>query len=278
MNIHQFKKFLLLGVAVFTATNVSAQVYKCRYVDKAGHQTKVVYTDEPCSIGSKQTTANIQAKPIKVAQQNQLSAAQESSDALDNAVTQAVLNKNFELAKSLAVTKEHWRLIAVANQPAPAKPALEAVEPAQVVANNPCEDATKEFDYTSRVHWRDDDLIAAKKSIMYAACGVPEPAPSQPVYIGQSYGYPYPVIISNRWVPNGRPHHNPWRHPTSNDQFRPNAHDWRGNGHNNGQRAPEGLSVNIRSNRFGLQVGGYNQHSSRYNQTSTTMFNSSESR
>jgi hypothetical protein len=307
MSLFNYNIAKVLTIAIgtcFFANAAQAQVFKCSYVDKASRQTKTIYTDEPCTKTSKQTLVEFKAKPQQTAkntQQNQSpvnqtpvnqSANQEASNAaLDNAVTQAVLNKNFELAKSLAVTKEHWRLIAVASQPAPVKA---AVEPVQVAANNPCEDATKEFDYTSRVNWRDSDLIAAKKSIMYAACGINEPA--QPVIIGYApYGYSYGGIRTTRWVPPAAyPQHDRWHHhPNGNNTggyYGNNqvyggfdnaySHQYGGqiNGQHHGNRPPQGLSVNINSGRFGLQVGGYSQHSSRYSQSSTVFVSGTEQR
>jgi hypothetical protein len=303
-------KVLTIAIGTcFFANAAHAQVFKCSYLDKASRQTKTVYTDEPCTKTSKQTLVEFKPKPQQMAkntQQNQSPvnqtpvnqpASQETSNAaLDNAVTQAVLSKNFELAKSLAVTKEHWRLIAVASQPVPVKA---VVEPVQVAANNPCEDATKEFDYTSRVNWRDSDLIAAKKSIMYAACGINEPV--QPVIIGQTYGYApygysYGGIRTTHWVPPvAYPQHDRWHHhPNGNNTggyYGNNqvyggfdnaySHQYGGNINNNqyyGNRPPQGLSININSGRFGLQVGGYSQHSSRYSQSSTVFVSGTEQR
>jgi hypothetical protein len=301
----------LVSVAIAAslfAGSASAQVFKCSYVDKSSRQTKTVYTDEPCTKTGKQTLTEYKLKPLQTTQiaaknnqQNQSptskAESQASSEALDNAVTQAVLNKNFELAKSLAVTKEHWRLIAVANQPAPAKPAVEAVEERQVAAINPCGDATEAFDYESRVNWRDKDAIAAKKSIMYAACGINEPNPQ--IIVGQNYGYypygttvygyPHTGITTTRWVPpvvypqHDRRHHHDNRNGNRNNNGNgfggvdtANSHHYgeqinHSQNNHHGSRVGEGLSVNINSGRFGLQVGGYSQHSSRYSQ-STTVF------
>jgi hypothetical protein len=245
------KKCVQVAVLLVTfsfANNAAAQVYKCTFADKDSRQNKVVYTDTPCGKTGKQTLTDIQVKSA-LGEQNLQTAKLAQANALDEVVTRAVLKRDFKLAKSLATSKEHWRLIAIAEGEAPVQTA-----PVLVVQNNDntCDEAKLDFESVSRTSWRDKELVAAKKSMMYVACGVPEPV-QQPIYVAR-----YGGVQSTRWVapyyaaPHGghRPHH-------YNNQSGNNHH---GNHHNHAN-AVRGLSVSYKSKHFGVNVGGIDRHS-----------------
>lgn len=195
-------------------THVNAEVYKCTFEDNATSKTKVVYSDEPCSKSERQTLTTIQLKsPLTAPDPNlaqvqtlQTPPTQLEQAELDAAVTRAVLNRDFKLAKMLAVTKEHQRLIAVAED--------KTVLPSEIVAHNQavvareveCAQAKDNFEVVSRTSWRDKDLVAAKKSIMYVACGIAEPVQNRPVFVGRAYrGFGASGSLhSGRWY---HPHH-----------------------------------------------------------------------
>jgi hypothetical protein len=229
------------------SNNAAAQVYKCTFADKDSRQNKVVYTDTLCGKTGKQTLTDIQVKS-PLGEQNLQTAKLAQTNALDEVVTRAVLRRDFKLAKSLATSKEHWRLIAIAEGEAPVQPSVQAV-PVLIVQNNDnaCDEAKLDFESVSRTSWRDKELVATKRSMMYVACGVPEPV-QQPIYVAR-----YGGLSSERWVapyyaaPHGghRPHHYNNHH---------------GNHHNHAN-AVRGLSLSYKSKHFGVNVGGFDRHS-----------------
>jgi hypothetical protein len=184
-----------------------SQVYKCTFKDEVTRQNKVVYSDSPCGKAEKQTLTAIQAKSQTDTQAQQTTQLAQAN-ALDLAVTNAVLGRDFKLAKSLATTKEHWRLIAIAEGEAAAQPLIVANSQPTVSREEECAEAKYNFESASRISWRDKDLLAAKKSVMHVACGVPEPVQNQPVFVGRAFG----GLNSGRWYhPNAiqyqlRPH------------------------------------------------------------------------
>jgi hypothetical protein len=227
-----------------------AQVYKCTFKDEVTHQNKVVYSDSPCGKAEKQTLTGIQAKSqsnIQAQQTKQLAQA----NALDLAVTNAVLGRDFKLAKSLATTKEHWRLIAIAE--GETAPHVLTVANSQPVVSREveCAQATYDFDHVSSTSWRDRDLVAAKKSVMYAACGVSEPVVNRPLLVGQTFGgLNYGGPNTGRWPHrNYLPHQASVRHHNPPQMYR----------HHNGRnQAWSGASLNYRSKHFGINVNSAN--------------------
>ncbi len=233
-HITLFAAFVLAGL-IFTVT-VHAQVYKCTAIDKNTSQSNTVYTDAPCAKSSQQSLPNIQAQsplnnqsPVDDTEQPQTNAA------LDKAVIEALLNKNFSLAQSLAQTKEHWRLIAVAQKVSAPVTLATTQYTNQNAQLNACAQAKSDYEYTARVDWRDNALIAMKKNEMDAVCGGALPQPVQNAVIGggQFYNYPYGGIGASRWIggqrfkgayPNSkyfngrpnRPNHNPQTQTQSN--------------------------------------------------------------
>ncbi len=199
-----FKRIILanclLLIGAMFAYGASAQVYKCTSVDSKTLQNKTVYTDTPCAKSAKQSLTNIQSQGRLPANPQVLDTAQsDASAALDIAVTQALLDKNFTLAQSLAQTKEHWRLIAIAQKIS----ALETV-PNNRYSNqnaqlNACAAAKSDYALAARVDWRDDALIAIKKNEMQAICGGAQPAQSSVISMGQIYSYPYGGIGAYRF-------------------------------------------------------------------------------
>jgi hypothetical protein len=241
----------LFVVGFLFAAPINAQVYKCTSADVATGQSKVIYTDAPCIKSSKQTLTNIQAKSNFSAQAVQ-TAQIANANQLDSAVTSAVLKRDFKLAKSLANTKEHWRLIAIAEGEAPAPLTVANVQPVVSRAEE-CAQAKDNFEYVSRNSWRDKDLVAAKKSVMYVACGVQEPASNPPIFVGQRFGgfQSGRLFYPNAVAPYYAPHHT-----------KPNHHYPHANHHNYGQNNlnsgfnQSGFSLSYRSRHFGISTGG----------------------
>jgi hypothetical protein len=233
-------QFTLVLVLIIFASNAYAGVYKCTFWDERTKQSKVVYTDVQCAKSSKQTLTEIQATSSSKVSTRDIFSNNVPSDNADQLVTRAVLNRDFKLAKSLATTKEHWRLIAIAEG-TPAT-TVKTEQPLFVQTNqeNACEEARGDFETTSRLYWRDTDLVATKKSMMFAACGVPEPVQSQPILVGVPYGW-------------GRPHfnhHGPYHHTYGHEHHHNRVHN--------------GASLSYRSKHIGLQINSVSQHSASY--------------
>jgi hypothetical protein len=227
-----------------------AQVYKCTFKDEATRQTKVVYSDSPCGKAEKQTLTAIQAKS-QLDIQTQQTTPLAQAKALDLAVTNAVLSRDFKLAKSLATTKEHWRLIAIAE--GETAPQVLTVANSQPVVSREaeCAQATYDFDYVSSTSWRDRELVAAKKSVMYAACGVSEPVVNRPLFVGQTFGgLNYGGLNTGRWLNrNNLPHQAGVRHHNHPQKYR----------HHNGRsQAWGGASLNYKSKHIGINVNSAN--------------------
>ena len=192
----------LIILITWFAGNASAQVYKCTSVDSKTQQNKTVYTDVPCAKSAKQFLTNIQPRArLPANQQSSLAntAQSDSNAALDKAVTHALLDKNFALAQSLAQTKEHWRLIAIAQKNSAPEIASVNSYNNQNAQLNACAAEKNDYALAARVDWRDDALIAIKKDEMDAICGGGLPVQSSVVSMGQIYSYPYGGIGAPRW-------------------------------------------------------------------------------
>ncbi len=224
---------IILPVAMLAAGHASAQVYKCTSYDSLNNKEITIYTDAPCGEQLKQTVINVPVKTNTTASPDQTS--------LDLRVAQAVLDQDFALAKSLATSKEHWRLISMAE----GKQLTVKTAPIvtnQIAAQNECTAARNAYESAASARWPDEALITIKKSSMYAACGVTDPIDQNSVIVvGNRNG----GIQSSRWVglPYGpivynRPHFN--KH---------HSHQINGGG---------GLSINYQNKHFGIraQSGG----------------------
>ena len=258
----KINQYLFTFASFLLASQAHAQVYKCTFVDVQARQNKVIYSDMPCQPAHKQTLTAIQT-------QVSLNQQMASANAINLGVTRAVLNQNFKLARSLASTKEHWRLIAIAEGEA---------APVLAVANNPpvplfaasaaqveCSQAKDDFEYISRVSWRDKELVATKKSMMYASCGVLATEPAQvqnrPIFIGHSYnGFNGSSISSGRLIyPNALPYALPFQHRPyggiSHHAYpQHGAHHTQHHGQHLGQQQASGVSLHYQSKHFGIHV------------------------
>ncbi|CAG0965867.1 hypothetical protein MTYP_00987 [Methylophilaceae bacterium] len=195
---------LLLPLLVIFSTTAHAQVFKCR---NANHQ--VVYSDTPCGTGSVQIitdimvndphTANADGKPPVMQQ-------------LDAAVKSAIAANDLTRAKALATTPEHKEWVAAAvkeNAQLPGK--SEAQLKMEKSSSAECKKAKRNLEAEANASFSNPDVLSARKSLMYTACGVVEPVilDQQP----QStilYGYPYRYRYNDYY----RPHqHHPHRKP-----------------------------------------------------------------
>jgi hypothetical protein len=141
---------------------VQAQVYKC--VSGNG----VIYSDIPCAgegsqtvtdIAGTQDNAPLPGKPAVILQ-------------LDAAVKSAIALNDLNRAEALATTREHWEWIAEARRNAPQAASAESADPASSVE---CQQAKKALDLEAGKPFPDTVVLQAKRSLMYASCGLSEP-------------------------------------------------------------------------------------------------------
>lgn len=229
--------FIALLAGIIVSSQAIADVYKCTTFDGQSNHERIVYTDKPCGEQVKQTRINIPSYPIDTA-------VTTDQKILDLKVTQAVLARDFILAKSIATSKEHWRLISMAEGEHQPSIRTAPIVTAQVAARDQCAVARDDFESTSRTHRRDQDLIATKKTIMFAACGVAEPEVQNRTVV---VGYPYGGIQSSRWV--GTPYGPVIYHQPYNKYY--NKHD------STHAQTGGGLSVNYQSKHFGISAKSY---------------------
>lgn len=249
--------YLLSVISFFLAAKANAQIYKCTFIDDVTRQNKVVYTDAQCGKAQKQTLTAIQAKSRFNLQTSQtpLTTQLAQANAVDSAVMRAILSRNFKLAQSLATTKEHWRLIAIAEGEA-AQPLIVANSQSRVSREEECADAKYNFESVSRTSWRDKDLVAAKKSVMYVACGVPEPVQNRTIFVGQTYGGfgGYGGLYNgHRYQPGHAVPHQTRPNGGVGQHTYPINHHYHGHNHTG-----SGASINYKSKHFGISVNSVN--------------------
>lgn len=151
---------------VLVALPVQAQVYKCTSEEGA-----VIYSDSPCTAGDLQTlpgisdepstenTSNLARKPLVIQQ-------------LDTAVKSSIALNDLKRAEALATTREHWEWIAEARKNTAQVTQAATPDPA---ASAECHQAKSQLDYEAGKPFPDADFLQAKRSLMYASCGLSEP-------------------------------------------------------------------------------------------------------
>lgn len=221
---------VILPVVMLATGHANAQVYKCTSFDSLNNKEITIYTDSPCGEQLKQTVINVSVKTNATVSPDQSS--------LDLRVAQAVLDQDFALAKSLATSKEHWRLISMAEGKQQLTVNTAPIVTNQIAAQNDCTAARNAYESAASARWPDEALITIKKSSMYAACGVAEPVDQNSVIVvGNRYG----GIQSSRWI--GTPY-GPivYHRPRFNRHH--SRHDYDGGG----------LSINYQSKHFGVRA------------------------
>lgn len=252
MKAIQFISGVVFLTASAIASNAAAAVYKCTTFDKKARQSKVVYTDAPCSTSAKQTLTDIQSNDTSYLQ------AGFSDPDIDLLISRAVLKRDFKTARSLATTKEHWRLIAVAEGKKQTPQVITVKTSPPVYARNTrqdsCTSARYDYESTARNQWRDKDLIATKKSMMFAACGTPETVQqNRPVVIGHRYRN---GINSSRWYGT------PYGQVTRYNQRHYNNHGYSNKrGHSNHVKSGGGVSLRYKSKHFGVRASSFGTQS-----------------
>lgn len=181
---------VFLCAALLSSLAFGQTYYKCR-----GPAGRASYADVPCAKGwsEEQVVSEYKrpappqryvqpqqdAAPPQYAQQPQYVPPQKSSDArmLDAKVAEALGTGDFRRAKGLALTSEHWQMIAAAeqriNQAVTGR--TDADLRAELGKSQECKSAQRSYDIESSSIARNGAAINAAQQRMYAACGITPP-------------------------------------------------------------------------------------------------------
>lgn len=156
-------RVFLSVLLLFVAPPLYAEVYKC-----TGADNRVVYSDSPCAAGRTQALTDI--KPGQNTAQPALAQKPAVILQLDVAVKSAIAAGDLTRAEALATTREHWEWIAEARR-ANAKNA----PPAGQDDSEECQAAKQALERAADSANPEPEVLQAKRSLMYAACDIPEP-------------------------------------------------------------------------------------------------------
>jgi hypothetical protein len=191
---------LLLMTALFIPFSLHAQVYKCKSPDN-----HVIYSDRPCGGPSVQIITDIM---IHESDLNVMDDKPEVMRQLDSAVMAAIANNDLTRAKALATTHEHREWVAAAIKENAQKPGKTEAELQSERANSSeCIRAKRNLEAEANNGYSNPDVLSARKSLMYTACGQIEPVILQQQQAPNTilYGFPY----GNRF--NQFPYQDQWR-------------------------------------------------------------------
>lgn len=204
-------RYVIFGFVLLACVgSASAQVYKCE-----SSEGNIVYSDSPCKAGMQTITDIPVAKPDSNPNSGTSSALTRQ---MDVAVKSAIATDDLQRAQALATTREHWEWIAAARREADSTAVhgrTEADLSAERADSQACQQATRSYELEASSTFDEPETLAAKRSIMRAACGIQEPlevnnyqqpAPSV-VYPRFGYGYNRPGYGYPRRP--GRNHHVP---------------------------------------------------------------------
>lgn len=175
----------LVAFSLAFSMPASAQVYKCR-----GQNQQVIYSDSPCDNGHGEIITDIMvAYPNSQVDDSRSRVMRQ----LDDAVKSALAANDLVRAKALSTTAEHRAWITEAEKEIASKPQKsESALKAEMASSTACQKAKSSLEAEANASFSNPEVLEARKSLMYAACGVIEPVmiqqQAQPNYI---YGYPY---------------------------------------------------------------------------------------
>lgn len=192
---------------------VSAEVYKCE-----GQNQQVIYSDSPCDNGHGEIITDIMVA-YPDSQEDSRSRVMRQ---LDDAVKSALVANDLVRAKALSTTAEHRTWITeaekeIANKPQKTETALKA----EMASSTACQKAKSSLEAEANASFSNPEVLEARKSLMYTACGVIEPVViqqhAQPNYI---YGYPYRFRYNEPHHRHRHGQHNHWeREPRHQSKF-----------------------------------------------------------
>lgn len=140
--------------------NALAEVYKCR-----GDDGRISYGDLPCPDSATQSVTGITTAPPSA-----VGTTSAIMQQLDAAVQAAIAQNDLARAQALATTAEQKRWVSDAL-------AQRAAQPAETgpAASEACRTAKRNLETAAQSDGTSPELLSARKSLMYVACGVPEP-------------------------------------------------------------------------------------------------------
>ena len=179
------KHRVIVAAAVWVACGMPASgqaqtiYYKCK--TPGGGATS--YSETPCRRGD--TEVRVIAAPAESGQPSPASAPAAAPPSthdrqarlLDAKVAEAIGSGDLARAKGLALTAEHWQMIAAAERgaPAPVTGRTNADLRADARNSQACKDAQWSYDLDSSSSRKDVAVIGASRRRMYSACGMDEP-------------------------------------------------------------------------------------------------------
>lgn len=193
---------------------VNAQVYKCQ-----GQNQQVIYSDSPC--GNDGIITDILVNPYDYQTEDNRSRIMRQ---LDEAVISALQANDLVRAKALSTTDQHriWVVEAekeLANQPQKS----EATIKAEMASSAACLKAKSNLEAEANSSFNNPQVLEARKSLMYAACGVVEPVVIQQHQAPPDYAYGYPYRFreddNHRYRDRDRRQNPPYREPRRQSKF-----------------------------------------------------------
>lgn len=160
--------------ATLSSTGISQTHYRCK-TPSGG----TIFSDVPCPSGTRQEQATYVSPQVHQQPTQAEYPAAKTSDArmLDNKVAEAIGSGDFSRAKGLALTAEHWKMIADAEQRIrqPVTGRTDADLRAELKNSRECKEAQQSYDVEASSIRKDAAQINAAKRRMYSACGMNEP-------------------------------------------------------------------------------------------------------
>jgi len=179
------KHRVLFAAAVLVACGLPAggQAQTIYYKCQAAGGGATSYSDTPCRRG--ESEVRVIAAPAESSTPatasaphgGQPSTQERQARLLDAKVAEAIGSGDLSRAKGLALTAEHWQMIAAAERggPAPVTGRTSADLRADARNSRECKDAQWSYDVDSSSNRKDAAVIGAARRRMYSACGMDEP-------------------------------------------------------------------------------------------------------
>lgn len=215
---------LIASLLVLAAAPTKADIYKCESL-----KGKIIYSDTPCHSNSTQTLTDIRSD-IVTNDQSLGKTKPAVIRQMDEAVKSAISVGDFERANTLAVTSEQRSWIANAKKDSSVNTTSERSR--VNIANeqsesSECKQAKLALEREANSSFHKADVLKAKTSLMYAACGLNEQSDSSytqndmnqniPFLFDTHRSYTYPNL--GRWPYNSRPPHSPPENSPPYDRY-----------------------------------------------------------
>ncbi|PKO52166.1 MAG: hypothetical protein CVU26_07135 [Betaproteobacteria bacterium HGW-Betaproteobacteria-2] len=176
---------LLASLLIIFSTSAHAQVYKCKNAEN-----QIIYSDTPCLPGSQEIATDIGTLQPGNADPD---AAAGILRQLDAAVKSAIAANDMTRANALATTEKHREWITAAIREQAQQPGKSPAElQAQKASSSECATAKRNLEAEANARASNPEVLSARKSLMYAACGIVEPVIiERQTPATMLYNYPY---------------------------------------------------------------------------------------